>query len=147
MSRRDARETALKLVYQHLINEVDFDESNTMKLAMFRDDKKGVEITKNDEKYIKEIVLGIEGIKNELDIIIEKLAVGWRLKRIPLMDLSIMRLAIYEMKFREDIPVKVSINESIELAKRYCGDTSAASINGILGNFARQELSEERLNS
>ncbi|MEI6132489.1 MAG: transcription antitermination factor NusB [Bacillota bacterium] len=145
MSRRDARETLMKLIYQQMINEVDFEEENTMGLATFRDEKSKIKINERDQAYIREVLSGVEELKPEIDEIIERLAVGWQLKRIPLVDLSVLRLAIFEMKYRNDIPVSVAINESVELAKRYCGDSSAAAINGILGNFARNELDAERL--
>ena len=145
MSRRDARETAMKLIYQQIINKVDVEDESTMNLATFRDGKEEIEINERDQEYIKDMLAGVEENINFIDEIIERLAVGWQLKRIPLVDLSIMRLAIFELKYREDIPVSVSINESVELSKKYCGETSSAAINGILGNFARKELSEERL--
>jgi len=145
MSRRDARETVMKLIYQQMIHEVDVEDESTMMLAMFRDEKEKIKINERDQKYIRDVLAGVEVEKSFLDEIIARLSVGWQLKRIPLVDLSILRLAIYEMKFREDIPVSVSINESVELAKRYCGDVSSSAINGILGNFARKELSAERL--
>ncbi len=144
MSRRDARETAMKLVYQQMINEVDLEDESTLELAMFRD-KKEVKITEKDQAYLREVLAGVEEQKKFLDEIIERLSVGWQLKRIPFVDLAILRLAIFEMKFKEDIPVSVAINESVELSKKYCGDASASAINGILGNFARKELSAERL--
>ncbi|MEI6602184.1 MAG: transcription antitermination factor NusB [Clostridia bacterium] len=145
MSRRDARETVMKLIYQQMIHEVDVEDESTMMLAMFRDEKEKIKINERDQKYIRDVLAGVESEKGFLDEVIARLSLGWQLKRIPLVDLSILRLAIYEMKFREDIPVSVSINESVELAKRYCGEVSASAINGILGNFARKELSAERL--
>ena len=144
MSRRDARETAMKLVFQQMINEVDIEDESTLMLAMFRDGKE-IKLSEREKEYIKIVLDGVHEQKFFLDEIIERLSIGWQLKRIPLVDLAILRLAIYEMKFMDDIPVSVVINEYVILSKKYCGEVSSSAINGILGNFARKELSPERL--
>ena len=81
---------------------------------------------------------GVRANVSEIDETISKLAVDWKLERIMRVDLSILRLAIYEMVFVDDIPVSVSINEAVELAKRYGGDADASFINGVLGGVARR---------
>ena len=72
----------------------------------------------------------------EIDAMINENATGWKTTRMNKVDLSILRLAVYEMKFDDDVPVKVAINEAVELAKRFSGDEGPAFINGVLGKLA-----------
>ena len=67
---------------------------------------------------------------------IEEVSEGWKIKRMGRVDLSIMRLAVYEMKYDEDIPVRVAINEAVEIAKKYGQDNSPSFVNGILAKVA-----------
>ena len=92
--------------------------------------------------YITAAVKGIGAHSAELDSYIEKYAVGWKFSRISRTALAIMKTAMYEIMYMPDIPVGVSVNEAVELAKKYDGDETAAFINGILGSFARKELAE-----
>ncbi|HEX8834111.1 MAG TPA: transcription antitermination factor NusB, partial [Abditibacteriaceae bacterium] len=81
--------------------------------------------------------------KAQLDVYITKYASGWTLERMANADRNLLRLALYEILHREDIPQSVSINEAVELAKRYSTADSAKFINGILGSFAREQSSHE----
>jgi N utilization substance protein B len=72
----------------------------------------------------------------ELDRMIDEVSVGWRVNRMGRVDLTILRLALYEMKFDDDIPTAVSINEAVELARKYGGDSSPSFVNGILAKLA-----------
>ena len=88
----------------------------------------------NDEKktYMKERCLSaIDNVK-EIDALINEKASGWKTSRMNKVDLSILRLAIFEMQYDEDIPVGVAINEAVELAKKYSGDDGPAFVNGVL---------------
>ncbi|MDE6636444.1 MAG: transcription antitermination factor NusB [Lachnospiraceae bacterium] len=80
----------------------------------------------------------MKGKISEMDPVIEKCSKGWKLNRIGNADITILRLAIYEMKYDDNVPVKVAINEAVELAKRYGMDNSPGFINGILANVAKQ---------
>ena len=91
-----------------------------------------------DAYYSDEVLCGIEEHSAELDEKIAELAIGWSVERMPKVDLSILRVALYEMMYMDKIPSSVSINEAVELAKRFGGDRSSAYINGMLGTFARQ---------
>lgn len=95
-----------------------------------------------DSKTIHHIIQLIEGIKNkktEIDQLIQQTSHSWDLDRMPLMDLNIMRLAIYEMLYYEPkVPVKVCINEALEIAKLYGSDCSHSFINGILDPIAKK---------
>ena len=92
---------------------------------------------KIDEKYYKKTSTNfIENLK-EINELIKEYSSEWKLNRIAKIDIAIMRLAITEMKYDDDIPVSVSINEAIELCKKYSSDDSHKFINGILGNINR----------
>lgn len=95
----------------------------------------------NDEKaieYITEVITGIEKNLKEIEGLIEKnLKADWKIDRISKIDLSLLRLAIYEIKYKE-IPYKVAINEALELAKKYGEDTSKNFINGILASIVKE---------
>jgi N utilization substance protein B len=73
---------------------------------------------------------------DEIDTILTEAASGWKLNRMGKVDLTILRLAVYEMRFDEDVPVKVAINEAVEMAKTFGGDESPAFINGVLAKLA-----------
>ncbi len=94
--------------------------------------------TPDDIEYSKSILDGILLQCDEIDTLIHELAIGWKLERMPKVDLSILRVAIYEMMYRKDIPCSVSINEAVELAKQFGGDRSSAYINGMLGTLAKR---------
>ena len=89
-----------------------------------------------DKDYFLEIINGVLNSLKEIDELIEtNTTKEWSLDRIAKMDLPILRVAIYEIKHREDIPVGVSINEAVELAKKYGSDDSSKFINGLLGQI------------
>lgn len=131
MGRRAAREVAMKLVYQLEIQKDSRDEQIETALE-------GEELCAKDKEYILDIVNGVYNNLEFIDENIEKYSKGWKLSRISKVDLSVLRLGIYEMCFREDIPHNVSINEAIELAKSYSGDESGSFVNGILGKISRE---------
>ena len=70
----------------------------------------------------------------------EEMSTGWKTKRMSKVDLNILRLAVYEMKYDEDVPTKVAINEAVEISKNFGGEDSASFINGILGKISRESL-------
>ncbi len=90
-------------------------------------------------EYIRRVVQGVADHGYELDRYIEKYAKGWRFERMPLVATAIMRLSMYEILYMPDIPNGASINEAIELAKKYENPDVVRFINGILGTFVRQE--------
>lgn len=133
MNRSDMREYAFKLIYSLEIQKVDniqeqvdlYFESNNIK-------------DEEAKKYITDAILGIEKNKAEILSDIEKnLKEEWKLNRISKMDLSVLKLAIYEIKFSE-VPYKVSINEAVELAKKYGEDKSKKFVNGILASIVKE---------
>ena len=103
-----------------------------------------VEFPGNGElDYIPKLVLGVGGHGAELDGYIEKYAKGWRFSRIDRVASAIMRVTMYEILYMPDIPNKVSINEAVEIAKKYLDDDVVKFVNGILGSFVRSELPEQ----
>ena len=92
--------------------------------------------------YIRRLVRGVAEHGAELDGYIAKYAKGWNFARIPLVASAIMRVAMYEILYMPDIPNGASINEAVEIAKKYETPETVKFINGILGSFLRQEISE-----
>ena len=98
--------------------------------------------------YARELVCGVSAHRAELDRAIGESSQNWAIDRMPVVDRSILRLAIYEMRYVDDVPRSVTINEAVELAKAFGGeDDSHRFVNGILGRLARQgEDASERQN-
>ena len=137
MNRSEIREQAFKLIYSLEIQKKEpieeqielYLESNEIK------DKKAI-------TYIEDVVKGIEKNKEEIIVKIEKnLKQDWKIERISKVDVAILKLAIYEIKYT-DIPFKVAINEAVELGKKYGEDTSKNFINGILASVVKEEGKE-----
>ena len=95
------------------------------------------EPTEADVKFANDIVSGVQSNLAEIDEIIASAAVGWSVSRMSRVDLSILRNAVYEIRFSSGVPVAVAINEAVELAKVYCDERSPKFINGVLGKVAR----------
>lgn len=127
MNRVKSREHLLQLAYQMEI-------TSESALQTFNDFVENEEILKSDLDlaYIKAGLLGIEENKEKLNSLIEAQLVKWKLNRISKVNLSILRISVYEMLFAEDVPGKVSINEAIELCKKYSDNKSVSFINGVL---------------
>lgn len=121
----------MKLLYQFQLRDDDIQEQIELFLSEV---EKPLEDT--EKEYFLGVVQGAMEKKNEIDMLIQNHAKGWTLERMPKVDLAIMRLTIYEMQYRKDIPWNVSINEAVELAKKYGGDQSKTFINGVLGKVA-----------
>lgn len=132
MGRRTAREEAMKLLYQSSINLEDVEEQMERVLT-----DKTRELNESDHAYIKNVVNGTLASIVELDKKIESKAIGWKMNRMSKIDLSILRLCIYEITNREDVPVSVGINEAVEMAKKFSGSEAGAFVNGVLSNIAK----------
>ena len=92
--------------------------------------------------YIRRLVKGVDEHAAELDGYIAKYAKGWSFSRIPLVASAIMRVAMYEILYMQDVPNSAAINEAVEIAKKYETPETVKFINGILGSFVRQEAGE-----
>lgn len=134
MSRKIARELVFKVIFsmnfQHENEEI---ENLILNLKNETND-----ITKEDSEYIKDIVWGVTEKKELLDEKIKKYLKSWTMDRISKTDLAILRLATYEILYREDIPYKVSVNEAVELAKMFSEQTSSSFINGVLAGIVSE---------
>jgi len=130
MNRKLTREELMKLLYQMDMNE-EFTLERSEKYLTTIDN------LKIDEKYYKKTSTNFIENLNKINELIKEYSSEWKLNRIAKIDIAIMRLAITEMKYDDDIPVSVSINEAIELCKKYSSDDSHKFINGILGNINR----------
>lgn len=91
-----------------------------------------------DKDFIFDVVKGVEKNSKEIDGLISKAAPEWPLEQISVVDKSILRLAIYELLYSDEVPPKVAINEAVELGKTFGGENSSKFINGVLGTLYRQ---------
>jgi N utilization substance protein B len=89
--------------------------------------------------FTRELVDGVEEHRAELDAEIARLARGWELDRIAALEKSIMRVALYELHHRDDVPTEVAIDEAVSLARRYCGADAPGFVNGVLGTAAKAQ--------
>jgi N utilization substance protein B len=97
------------------------------------------DLSEKDQGYMQEKYGQILAHLGEIDDLLNDTSKGWKTKRMNRVDLTALRLAVYEMRYDEDVPVGVAINEAVELAKRFGGETSGSFVNGILGKLAHQE--------
>lgn len=130
MNRIQQREQAFFLIFQNQF-KANFGEDS---VSLYSENVEEV------GEYAKELYDGVTEKADELDEIISSYSNGWKLNRIPKVNLSILRLAVYEMKYVESVPDSVAINEAVELAKKYSGKEDSSFINGILGSFSRSRV-------
>ncbi len=142
MSRRLAREAAIKFLFSIDFNK---DENLEEMLGDFfetarerKNDEYQEEIGENDIKYAEEVIKGTIDKLQPIDKLIQDNITGWTKDRIVKVDLAVLRLALYEILYRDDIPDSVAINEAIELAKKYSTDESGSFVNGVLGKIVRE---------
>ncbi len=127
--RSEEREQAFCLLFQSLFNT---DEN----FEIYEENIESV------GDYARSIAFGVEEKKDNLDGLIEKYSKGWKVKRLPKVNLAILRLAAYEILFVDDVPESVAINEAVELAKKYSGESDYSFINGVLGALVKGEVKE-----
>jgi N utilization substance protein B len=128
MNRKEEREQAFILVFEKIFREDSM--SDIIECAAEARDYK-------ESDYISDVAIGVYNNLEEIDKYISENSKGWSIGRISKVALAAMRIAIYEMMNREDIPVSVSINEAVELIKKYATSDDSAFANGILGTVAR----------
>ncbi len=127
MKRRTIRKHVFKMVFRY-----EFHDASEMSEQdqLYLDNVEG--ITEEEYAYISERANNVIDKLDEIDRIITECATGWTFERIAKVELAILRLAIYEIKFDDDIPVNVAVNEAIEIAKEYGGENAPSFINGVL---------------
>ncbi len=128
MTRRQAREEAFILIFEKVFNQDSVED--ILELAAETRD-----LTPDD--YIKTVFSGVYEKLDLLDEIIARNSIGWNIKRISKTALCVLRLAIFEIMFMDAIPVAVSINEAVELCKKYATAEDASFVNGILSTVAK----------
>ena len=133
MTRHQIREHLFKLVYMAPFSEESAEEQCEKYLAL----ESGA--SEEESRYIETRLENILALTEEIDKALAGTAKGWRIDRMSRVDLAILRLAVYELRYDPSIPDGVAINEAVELAKEYGGDESPAFINGILGTLSREK--------
>ena len=129
MTRKMAREEAFILIFEKIFSKESVEE--ILDLAFETRD-----LVADD--YIKAVFSGVYENVEELDSIISENAVGWKIDRISKTALSVLRLALFEIKFMDEIPLAVSINEAVEICKKYATEADASFVNGILSTVAKK---------
>lgn len=135
MNRKKSREYLMQLVYQMQISKESAGEVYDSFMENEEISKDGIDLT-----YIKSCLIGIMTNKDILDEKISENLVNWKINRISKVNLSILRVAVYELIYKEDIPAKVAINEAIELCKEFSDEKSVSFVNGVLDKIYKKSL-------
>lgn len=135
MGRREMREHIFKLLFLGEFNET---AEMPEQIQLYFDGLSDLQST--EQAYMENKYALVKEHLEEIDALLNEKSAGWKTKRMSKVDLNILRLAVYEMKYDEDVPVKVAINEAVEISKSFGGDDSASFVNGILGKIAREDL-------
>ncbi len=127
--RHEERVQAFFLLFEQLFQKDD--------MELIIEDAKDARDAKVGE-YTRTLIRGVEENREEIDKLIEANLKGWKLRRVSRVSLTIMRVAVYEMLYVDKLPVSVSINEAVEIAKEYATPADGAFVNGVLGSVAKQ---------
>jgi N utilization substance protein B len=131
-TRRKSRELALQALYQEEL-------AGQATLLDFEEFCVHFQVSKKTKPYAVKLLEGVREKRDEINELISRHAENWRLERMSFIDRNILRLAVYELHYQDDVPTSVAINEAVEIAKRYSTDDSGPFINGILDSMAREE--------
>lgn len=135
MTKKRTRENLYLMLFQTEFHQ----EQDLMEQAdLFLESLEGKDATEKAKETLKERYQSVLAHLTEIDEKIGQKAEGWNLSRLPKADLSVMRLAVYEILYDEDVPDGVAINEAVELAKRYGGDKSYRFVNGVLASVVKE---------
>ncbi|MCL0080994.1 transcription antitermination factor NusB [Peptococcaceae bacterium] len=126
MSRRQAREVAMQILFGIDFSKTEIDRAFEYAVTEFK-------VPTKEQRFTRELLEGTLKHQSQLDTVIESLSRNWDLKRLSAVDRNIIRLALYEIFYRHEIPPAVSVNEAVELAKVFGNDQSGSFVNGILG--------------
>jgi len=129
MSRREAREKAFMLLYQLEIQR----EDEEAQLASFLEER---DVNEQDKPYLVSLVSGVRSTRDDLDARFAPLLKRWTKERLSRIDLTILRLAVYEMFYVDDVPQNVAISEAVLLCRKYTNDESRSYINAVLGRLS-----------
>jgi N utilization substance protein B len=136
MDRSLAREIAMKMLYAASLGG---EESMS---EVLEQSEQADTFSDREKTFLENLTAGVMDRREELDDIIGRHTQGWALNRLAKVDLTILRMAVYELKYMPKVPVGATINEAVELAKIYGEDKSSGFINGVLGSIARELQSE-----
>ena len=131
MRRSKVREHIFKMLFSIGFDAADADEQIELYLEQVE------EASEEERGYMRKKVKDIAAHEEEIDAMINEHTTGWKTGRMNKVDLSVLRLAVYEMKWDDEVPVGVAINEAVELAKTFSSDEAPSFINGVLGKIAR----------
>lgn len=131
MTRREARESALCVLFAY--------GYTPEKPAAELTDELSREFEREGDKYVSAVTVGVSEHHEALDALIAECAVGWSLSRISRISMAILRLACYEMLYMPDIPLRVTINEAVELSKKYDDEKAYSFVNGVLNRASRSD--------
>jgi N utilization substance protein B len=131
MTRRELRENVFKMLFR-----VEFFDAGELSEQLVLFGEEVDHVTDKDFQYIAERYRDIYNHLSEIDEAINEVAKGWKTTRMGKVDLALIRLAVYEIRYDDEIPFKVAVNEAVELAKQYGTNESPAFVNGILAKFA-----------
>ena len=127
MSRSELREHIFRMLFRiEFNNEAELPEQETLYFDLLE------ECSEKEQEYILNKYRAIKDKVEEIDTLLNELSEGWKTTRMNRVDLTILRLATYEIKWDEDVPTGVAINEAVELAKRYSSDQGPSFVNGVL---------------
>ena len=135
MKRSELREHIFRMIFGYEFNS-DAEMPEQMQLYFEQLDEEDGIPAEADEAYIREKALNVILKTEEIDALINENTKGWKTSRMNKVDLSILRLAVYEMKWDDEIPEGVAIDQAVELAKKYSGDDGPSFVNGVLAKLA-----------
>lgn len=149
MNRHETREAALCMIFDYGFHtESEGNERLELYLENFRDnDEKNISDALRKDKYFTKVYFGVISNLAELDDIIASHSQRWASSRISRVSKSILRLALYEIMYMDDIPTNVSVNEAVELAKKFDSEESYSFVNGVLGAYLRSDKATKEDNA
>lgn len=127
MNRKLSREKAMELLFGMTLSKDTIEEAIEAFIENYEENIKDIDLT-----YVKQALIGVENNKEAIDKVIEENLHNWKLERISKVNLSILRLATYELLYDEEVPRNVAINEALEITRRYSDEKSVGFINGVL---------------
>lgn len=133
MNRRKSREIAMKLLFEMSINEKEVNEA----IETYKENNE--DLKDIDFQYVENILQGISQNIKFLNESIQNNLNNWKITRVSKVNMSILKIAVYEIYFEDEIPEKVSANEAVNLAKKYSDEKSPAFINGVIGNIIKEK--------
>lgn len=147
MKRRLARQLAVQCLYQIEMNQVTAGEALDVVLQEAKEENESGVVLEDEpalRRYAEQLVNGVLARKEALDSVLAGYLKGWRMERLSRVDRQVMRIAVYEMFHRDDVPPKAAVNEAIEVAKHFGMEESGKFVNGVLGQLIR-EIDEVRV--